>query len=80
MFNNKERKRLTINRNFVGDYCGFAENPSLRTLVGEWAILSTGRPVDGHIFIIAEGDGYRSTVLVYREEGENRLCSDGDQV
>ena len=50
MFNKKERKRLTINRNFVGDYCGFSENPSLRALVGEWAVLPTaGRPVDGRV-------------------------------
>ena len=34
MFNKKERKRLSINRNFAGDYLGFAENPALRALVG----------------------------------------------
>ena len=34
MLNQKERKRLSINRNFVGDYLGFADNPSLRALVG----------------------------------------------
>lgn len=35
MFNKKERKRLSINRNFAGDYLGFAENPALRALVGK---------------------------------------------
>jgi myosin-1 len=35
MLNKKERKRLSINRNFVGDYLGFSENPSLRALVGK---------------------------------------------
>ena len=34
LLNKKERKRLSINRNFVGDYLGFSENPSLRALVG----------------------------------------------
>jgi len=34
MLNKKERKRLSINRNFAGDYLGFSENPSLRALVG----------------------------------------------
>ena len=94
MFNNKERKRLSINRNFVGDYCGFSENPSLRALVGEWAVcvrvcvcmcvcVFVHFPRDGcHILLqVVEGDEHeRTAVLVYREEGENRLCSDGDQV
>jgi len=35
MLNKKERKRLSINRNFAGDYLGFSENPSLRALVGK---------------------------------------------
>ncbi len=35
LLNKKERKRLSINRNFVGDYLGVSENPSLRALVGE---------------------------------------------
>ncbi|XP_064390451.1 unconventional myosin-Ie-like [Halichondria panicea] len=35
LLNKKERKTLTINRNFAGDYLGFAENPSLRALVGK---------------------------------------------
>ena len=34
LLNKKERKRLSINRNFVGDYLGISENPSLRALVG----------------------------------------------
>ncbi|XP_019860549.1 PREDICTED: unconventional myosin-If-like, partial [Amphimedon queenslandica] len=33
LLNKKERKRLSINRNFVGDYLGFADDPALRTLV-----------------------------------------------
>jgi myosin-1 len=35
LLNKKERKRLSINRNFVGDYLGFIDNPSLRALVGK---------------------------------------------
>lgn len=31
----KERRIGTINRNFVGDYIGFGDNPSLRALVGK---------------------------------------------
>ena len=31
----KERKAATINRNFMGDYIGYQDNPSLRTLVGK---------------------------------------------
>ena len=31
----KQRRRLTLNRNFVGDYIGFDTNPSLRALVGK---------------------------------------------
>uniref|UniRef100_A0A1X7TLC9 Uncharacterized protein n=1 Tax=Amphimedon queenslandica TaxID=400682 RepID=A0A1X7TLC9_AMPQE len=33
LLNKKERKRLSINRNFVGDYLGFADDPALRALV-----------------------------------------------
>lgn len=36
LLNKKERKRLTINRNFAGDYLGFQDNPSLRALVSEF--------------------------------------------
>ncbi|XP_048583332.1 uncharacterized protein LOC5501785 isoform X2 [Nematostella vectensis] len=32
-FNKKERQRGSINRNFVGDYIGYDENPALRALV-----------------------------------------------
>ena len=31
----KERRRGTINRNFVGDYIGYAENPGLQAIVGK---------------------------------------------
>ena len=34
LLNKKERKRLSINRNFVGDCLSFVDNPSLRALVG----------------------------------------------
>ncbi|XP_065909782.1 unconventional myosin-Ie-like [Dysidea avara] len=34
LLNKKERRRGSINRNFVGDYIGFLDNPSLRVLVG----------------------------------------------
>ena len=33
LLNKKERKRGTLNRNFVGDYIGFQDNPALRALV-----------------------------------------------
>lgn len=33
--NKKERRRGSINRNFVGDYIGFADNPALRVHVGK---------------------------------------------
>ncbi|KAL5481739.1 hypothetical protein EMCRGX_G021967 [Ephydatia muelleri] len=35
LINKKERRRLSINRNFVGDYLGFADNPALKALVGK---------------------------------------------
>ena len=35
LLNKKERKRGTLNRNFVGDYIGFQDNPALRALVGK---------------------------------------------
>lgn len=35
LLNRKERRRGSINRNFVGDYIGFLDNPSLRALVGK---------------------------------------------
>lgn len=36
LINKKERKRLSINRNFAGDYLGFAENPALKALIGQF--------------------------------------------
>ena len=35
LLNRKERKRYSINRNFVGDYIGMDDNPALRALVGK---------------------------------------------
>ncbi|KAL4227974.1 Unconventional myosin-If [Mactra antiquata] len=35
LLNKKERKRFSINRNFVGDYIGMEENPAIRALVGK---------------------------------------------
>ena len=35
LLNRKERKRFSINRNFVGDYIGIDENPALRAMVGK---------------------------------------------
>lgn len=34
LMNRKERRRGSINRNFVGDYLGLDDNPSIRALVG----------------------------------------------
>lgn len=39
MYSKKERRRLTLNRNFVGDYIGFDSNPALRALVGKSNLL-----------------------------------------
>ena len=35
LLNKKERRKGTINRNFVGDYIGYGDNPALRALVGK---------------------------------------------
>ena len=55
---------MTINRNFVGDYCGFSENPSLRALVGEWAVLPMGKARSQPYFSTAERGGCESSILV----------------
>ena len=34
MVGRKERKRISLKREYIGDYIGFLDNPSLRTLVG----------------------------------------------
>eukprot|EP01135_Chromosphaera_perkinsii_P001858 Nk52_evm7s212 gene=Nk52_evmTU7s212 len=36
----KERKRFSLNRNFVGDYIGYLDNPSLRALVGKREVVA----------------------------------------
>ena len=35
LFNKKERRRHSLNRNFVGDYLGLDDNPELRALAGK---------------------------------------------
>ena len=35
LVNKKERRRHSLNRNFVGDYIGMEDNPALRTFVGK---------------------------------------------
>ncbi|KAH9270279.1 hypothetical protein BASA83_007618 [Batrachochytrium salamandrivorans] len=35
MLNNKERKRFSLNREFLGDYLNFLDNPILKSLVGK---------------------------------------------
>ncbi|KAJ8305020.1 hypothetical protein KUTeg_018603 [Tegillarca granosa] len=35
LFNKKERRRFSLNRNFVGDYIGLDDNPGLRALIGK---------------------------------------------
>lgn len=35
MLNKKERRRNSINRNFVGDYIGMEDHPELRQFVGK---------------------------------------------
>ena len=47
LLNKKERKRLSINRNFAGDYLGFAENPALKALIGQ-SLFSISAPLITH--------------------------------
>ena len=35
LLNRKERRRFSLNRNFVGDYIGLDDMPALRALVGK---------------------------------------------
>eukprot|EP00040_Diaphanoeca_grandis_P035564 m.224049 g.224049 ORF g.224049 m.224049 type:complete len:1049 (-) comp33420_c1_seq1:231-3377(-) len=35
LLNNKQRRRFSLNRNFVGDYIGYQDNPALRAFVGK---------------------------------------------
>lgn len=35
LFNRKERRRYSLNRNFVGDYIGLDYQPGVRALVGK---------------------------------------------
>ena len=35
LFNKKDRRRGSLNRNFVGDYIGLEDQPALRALVGK---------------------------------------------
>lgn len=35
VLNKKERRRYSLNRNFVGDYIGLEDSPELRALVGK---------------------------------------------
>ncbi|VDN31702.1 unnamed protein product, partial [Cylicostephanus goldi] len=35
LFGKKERRRFTLNRNFVGDYIGLEHHPALQSLVGK---------------------------------------------
>jgi hypothetical protein len=34
MFGKKERKRISLRREYIGDYIGFLDNAALRTLLG----------------------------------------------
>ena len=50
LLNKKERRRGTINRNFVGDYIGLNDNPALRSLIGKrevgQCLILTQRHID----------------------------------
>lgn len=52
LFNKKERKRLSINRNFVGDYIGFSENPSLKALVGRDIHVHMYSSIGIHVYVL----------------------------
>ena len=52
LLNKKERRRGTINRNFVGDYIGLNDNPALRSLIGKrevgQCLILTQRNINGN--------------------------------
>ena len=39
LYSKKDRRRGSLNRNFVGDYIGLDDQPALRALVGKTCIL-----------------------------------------
>jgi myosin-1 len=45
MYAKKERKRGSLNREFVGDYLNFLGNPILRSLVGTSTLLPIQHPL-----------------------------------
>jgi len=63
LLNRKERRRGSINRNFVGDYIGFLDNPSLRALVGK--IPNPGSSLLSGFFIGRRGVEFAVTVNKY---------------
>lgn len=54
VYSKKERRRLTLNRNFVGDYIGFDSNPALRALVGKSNLLLKLHPLM-HCHVVDKG-------------------------
>jgi len=43
MYGKKERKRLSLRRDYIGDYIGYLDNAQLRALMGACAPNQTGR-------------------------------------
>ena len=66
LLNKKERKRLSIDRNFAGDYLGYSENPALKALIGP----SETKPLIS----------FYQYFYLYRQKRENRLRSDCHKV
>ena len=43
MFGKKERKRISLRRDYIGDYIGYLDNAALRTLMGAAMQLCLGK-------------------------------------
>ena len=65
LINKKERRSGSINRNFVGDYIGLDDNPSIKALTGEQAGL-TGLYASYHLLLNAVSMEQRTILCVIR--------------
>jgi len=72
MMHKKERRPGTINRNFVGDYIGFGDNPSLRSLVGKKAVRCCATRLIHARYHHCMGHGMRQRVLPQPHGGFTR--------
>lgn len=65
LINKKERRSGSINRNFVGDYIGLDDNPSIKALTGERAGLRV-LYASYHLLINAVSMEHRTILCVIR--------------